>query len=124
MYTPKNFSPYEYYDTTWTAGSTHTLTYYSPEYPYSVNSRYALSYWSDAGAASHTTAPLPATSNNYVANVIPQFAPATNFSYPPCGGTGTLSPVSPTGDGFYPSGPGAELQRVTGCAVGFWRLDL
>jgi hypothetical protein len=102
--TPHNFSPY--YDTTWTSGSTHTLNYNGgfPEYPFSVNSRYAFSSWSDGGAASHTTSSLPATNTSYIATVIPQFAPATNFGYPPCGGTGALTPASPTDDGFYPTG--------------------
>jgi len=102
--TPHNFSPY--YDTTWTSGSTHTLNYNGgfPEYPFSVNSRYAFSSWSDGGAASHTTSSLPATNTSYIATVTPQFAPATNFGYPPCGGTGALTPASPTDDGFYPSG--------------------
>ncbi len=101
-YTPINFSPY--YDTSWTSGSSHSLAFFSPEYPYSINSRYAFSSWSDGGAASHGISSLPATSTSYIATVTPQFAPATNFSYPPCGGSGTLMPTSPTGDGFYPTG--------------------
>jgi hypothetical protein len=102
VYTPRNFSAY--YDTSWTTGSSHTLTYDSPEYPYSVNSRYAFLSWSDGGAASHSIASLPAASTSYIATVTPQFAPATNFNYPPCGGSGILTPASPTGDGFYPTG--------------------
>jgi hypothetical protein len=101
--TPKNFSPYEYYDPSWTSGSSHTLAFNSPEYPYSINSRYAFSSWSDGGAASHSIASLPTTSTSYIATVTPQFAPATNFNYPPCGGSGTLTPASPTNDGFYPT---------------------
>jgi ribosomal protein S11 len=101
-YTPKNFS--SMYDSTWTTGSSHTLNVDSPEYPYSVNSRYLFSSWSDSGAEDHTIASLPASSTGYVATMTPDFAPATNFSYPPCGGSGTLTPSSPTGDGFYPTG--------------------
>jgi len=108
FYTPKNFS--SSWDSTWTAGSSHTLSLYSPEYPYSSNSRYAFSQWNANGVAqtpANTTLSipsLPATSTSYVAAMTPQFAPATNFSYPPCGGTATLTPASPTGDGFYPKG--------------------
>jgi len=102
--TPKNFSPSEYYDPGWTSGTSHTLAFDSPEYPYSINSRYAFSSWSDGGAASHSIASLPATSTSYIATVTPQFAPATNFNYPPCGGSGMLTPASPTNDGFYPTG--------------------
>jgi hypothetical protein len=106
--TPVNFSHYYDYEgqttPTWTAGSTHTLDTDSPEYPYSSNSRYSFSSWSDGGEQSHSIASLPGTATSYIATVTPEFAPATNFNYPPCGGTGTLTPASPTGDGFYPSG--------------------
>ena len=108
FYTPKNFS--SYYDSTWTPTSTHTLTLYSPEYPYSSNSRYAFSQWTSGGVAqppgdtTDSITSLPATSTSYVATMIPQFAPANNLNYPPCGGSGTLTPASPTNDGFYPSG--------------------
>ena len=106
--TPVNFTAAYYApgqsSITWTPGSQHTLAFNSPEYPFSINSRYAFQSWSDGGAASHSIASLPATSTTYIATVQPQFAPATNFSYPPCGGTATLSPASPTNDGFYPSG--------------------
>ena len=94
-YAPKNFS--SFYDPSWTVGSTHSLSLDSPQYPYSVNSRYRFSSWSDGGAISHTTAGLPGTSTSYIATLTPEFAPATNFGYPPCGGTGALTPASPTG---------------------------
>jgi len=108
FYTPKNFS--SYYDSTWTSGSSHTLYLYTPEYPYSSNSRYSFSEWIAGGVAQSTPdttysiASLPATSTNYVAVVTPQFAPASNIDYPPCGGSAALSPASPTNDGFYPAG--------------------
>jgi Bacterial Ig-like domain (group 3)/Astacin (Peptidase family M12A) len=124
--TPKNFSPYQYYDPSWTSGSSHTLTYNSPDSPYSLNSRFAFSKWSDGGAASHSITSLPATGTSYVATVIPQFAPATNFSYPPCGGTGTLSPPSPTNDGFYPTGQVLTYSETPGTGWTFagWTFDL
>lgn len=108
FYTPKNFS--SYYDSAWTPTSTHTLTLYSPEYPYSSNSRYAFSQWTAGGVVqspantTYSITSLPATSISYIATMIPQFAPANNLNYPPCGGSGTLTPASPTNDGFYPSG--------------------
>jgi hypothetical protein len=108
FYTPKNFS--SYYDSSWTPKSAHTLYLFSPEYPYSSNSRYAFSTWNAEGVAqspantTYSITSLPAASTSYVATMTPQFAPATNFSYPPCGGTATLTPASPTGDGFYPTG--------------------
>jgi hypothetical protein len=111
---PANFS--HYYDYSgqptpmWTTGSSHTLAAVTPQYPYSINSRYVFSQWSAGGTpvspanATYSISSLPAAGTSYVATMTPQFAPATNFSYPPCGGTGTLSPASPTGDGFYPAG--------------------
>ncbi len=101
-YLPKNFS--SSYDSTWTPKSSHTLSVYSPEYPYSSNSRYVFSKWSDGGAITHTISSLPATGTTYTATLSPQYLAATNISYPPCGGTATLSPASPTSDGFYAKG--------------------
>jgi hypothetical protein len=129
-YTPRNFSHYYDYSgqTTpmWTTGSSHTLEFDTPESPYSGNSRYAFSTWSDGGAASHSITSLPSTSTRYVATVIPQFAPATNFSYPPCGGTGALTPPSPTGDGFYPSGTKLTFAATPDSQWTFagWTFDL
>ncbi len=122
-YSPKIFSIY--YDSTWGAGSKHTLTYNSPEYPYSSNSRYVFDNWSDGGTASHTIT-RPSSSKSYVATVTPEFRPATNFDYPPCGGTATLSPASPTGDGFYPTGQQLEFKATpdTGWTFAGWTFDL
>jgi hypothetical protein len=100
-YTPKNFS--ERYDRSWTPGSTHHLRLPNSQSPYSVNSRFNFLSWSDGGTINHTTAPLPATPQSYVATVTPQFRPATNFDYPPCGGNAAITTSSPS-DGFYPTG--------------------
>jgi hypothetical protein len=102
FFTPQNFS--EMYDETWTPKSTHTLSLDALEYPYSYSSRYSFLRWSDGGAISHSIASLPAIARDYKATVAPQFEPATNFGYPPCGGTAEISPASPTNDGFYPTG--------------------
>jgi hypothetical protein len=124
VYTPKNFS--SYYDSSWTAGSTHTLSVDSLEYPYSVNSRFAFNSWSDGGAQSHSIASLPAASTSYVATMTPQYAPATNFNFPPCGGAGTLTPSSPTGDGFYPTGQQLTYSAApdAGWTFAGWTFDL
>jgi len=129
-YTPVNFSHYyDYPDQPtpdWTTGSTHTLNFVSPELPYSVNSRYGFSKWSDGLAESHSIASLPAAGTSYIATVTPQFAPATNFSYPPCGGTGDLTPPSPTNDGFYPTGTQLTYTATPGTdwTFGGWTFDL
>ena len=107
FYTPVNFTaaytPPGQSTIPWTPGTQHTLSYSSPQYPYSINSRYAYTSWSDDGTATHTIPSLPAYTFSYIATVQPQFYPATNFSYPPCGGTATISPAS-VFNGFYPSG--------------------
>jgi hypothetical protein len=179
-YTPKNFSPA--YDAGWTPGTMHTFTFYSPESPYSINTRFAFAHWnaatfdprarfggswpgrrsvaqplrrgadgrlSGAGASrtpvslatagtrlpSRTRLPaggvsetvtLPSAGAAYGATVTPQFAPATNFGYPPCGGTGTITPASPTGDGFYPSGKKLTFQAAAtgGWTFAGWSYDL
>jgi hypothetical protein len=122
-YSPKNFSAA--YDSTWTTGSTHTISYNSPEYPYSVNSRYVFDSWSDGGAASHTIV-RPSNSTNYVATVTPEYRPATNFNFPPCGGAAAIAPASPTGDGFYPSGQQLAFTATPGAGWTFagWTDDV
>ncbi len=121
--TPRNFSAL--YDPTWTTGSTHTLAVDAAEYPYSVNSRYQFTKWSDGGAASHTTAALPAAGKAFIATVQPQFRPANNFNYPPCGGSAQVSPASPTGDGFYPTGQKLSLTETPdgGWTFAGWSYD-
>ncbi len=121
--TPRNFSAF--YDTSWTKGSTHTLAVDATEYPYSVNSRYQFTKWSDGGAVSHTTAALPAAAKSFIATVQPQFRPANNFDYPPCGGSATVSPASPTGDGFYPTGQTLSLSETpdSGWTFAGWSYD-
>jgi astacin (peptidase family M12A)/chitobiase/beta-hexosaminidase-like protein len=123
---PKNFS--EMYDGSgWSSGNTHTLVFPTPEYPYSSNTRYSLSAWSsNVGSGGGIT--LPAASATYTATVVPQFAPATNFNYPPCGGTGSISPSSPTGDGFYPTNTPLSFSATpdsgSGWEFGGWTNDL
>jgi len=132
-YTPKNFSPDPAYDgSAWDAGTTHTLslsyngdTTNPPEEPYSADTRYEFSRWSDGGAYSHTTAGIPAASATYAATVNPVYAPWTNFGYPPCGGTAAITPAS-TDSGFYPWG--TQLTYTATPASGWtfagWTYDL
>jgi hypothetical protein len=123
-YTPKNFSAS--YDSSWTPGSTHALRLDNPEYPYSFDSRYNFTKWSDGGALSHSIASLPATATAYTATVKPEFQPATNFDYPPCGGAGALSPASPTNDGFYPTGQVLTFSATpdSGWSFAGWTYDM
>jgi Astacin (Peptidase family M12A)/Chitobiase/beta-hexosaminidase C-terminal domain/Divergent InlB B-repeat domain len=123
-YTPKNYS--QFYDSSWTSGSSHTLSLGNPEYPYSSNSRFNFSSWSDGGTLSHAIVSLPATATSYVATVTPEYQPTTNFGYPPCGGSATLSPPSPTNDGFYPTGQKLSFVATPDAGWSFagWTYDL
>ena len=122
-FTPKIFS--SFYDSTWTPGSQHTLNLDSPEYPFSFNSRYTFSSWSDGGAQSHTIT-LPGSSASYVATVTPEFAPADNWQFGlPCGAAAaSISPSS--GDGFYPTGQVLTFDQTPAAGWTFvgWSNDL
>jgi hypothetical protein len=124
-YTPRNFS--SFYDPTWTAGSQHTLNIDALEYPFSINSRYAFDSWSDGGAQSHTIT-LPASSTSYIATVTPEFAPADNWQFGlPCGSAAaSITPGSPTGDGFYPTGQVLTFDQTpaSGWTFAGWSYDL
>ena len=126
-YVPKNFSYYydNYEGSDWPVGSSHTIDVDTLESPYSLNSRYAYSRWSDGRAQSHSIT-LPGTSASYTATLTPEYAPATNFNYPPCGGTATLMPNSPTGDGFYPTGQVLTYTPTpdSGWTFAGWTYDL
>ncbi|MFP5227792.1 MAG: M12 family metallopeptidase [Acidobacteriota bacterium] len=122
---PKTFSPNYWSDgTTWTTGSTHTLSIASPMYVGS-NTRYVFNNWSDGGALSHTTGPLPATNATYTATFDPQFAPSTGVNAS-CGGSVTISQTSPTGDGFYPWGQTLTFTATPNPGWNFtgWSYDL
>jgi hypothetical protein len=125
VYTPKNFS--SFYDSTWAVGSQHTLNIDSLEYPYSVNSRYGFVSWSDGGAQEHNII-LPANSTSYIATVTPEFQPADNWQFGlPCGSSSaTISPSSPYGDGFYPTGQVLTFDQspATGWTFAGWSYDL
>jgi len=122
-YVPKNFSLY--YDSTWTSGSSHTLSVDTPVYPYSSNSRYAFDSWSDGTTTTSDAIVLPATSASYTANLTPQFY-VTDYVNESCAGSINVSPVSPTGDGFYPSGDALAFTETpnTGWIFTEWQYDL
>jgi Astacin (Peptidase family M12A)/Abnormal spindle-like microcephaly-assoc'd, ASPM-SPD-2-Hydin/Divergent InlB B-repeat domain len=122
-YVPKNFSAY--YDSTWTSGSAHSLSVDSPIYPYSSNSRYAFDNWSDGTTTTTDSITLPATSASYTANLTPQFY-VTDYVNESCAGSINVSPSSPTGDGFYPSGDSLTFAETPNSSWVFtgWQYDL
>jgi len=122
-YAPKSFSAF--YDSGWTAGSSHTLAVDTLEYPYSFASRYSFSNWSDgANTASHSVV-LPATSTTYTANLTPEFY-VTDSVNQNCAGSINVTPASPTADGFYPSGTLLNFSEMpnTGWLFTGWQYDL
>jgi hypothetical protein len=122
-YAPKNFSVF--YDPSWTSGSMHTLSVDNPEYPYSSNSRYALNNWSDGTLTTTDTVTLPSISTTYTANLTPQFY-VTDYVNETCAGSINVSPGSPTGDGFYPSGDALTFTETpnSGWLFTGWQYDL
>ncbi len=122
-YAPKNFAlPY---DSSWTASSSHALNVDSPQYPWSSNTRFAFSSWSDAGAQSHNVT-LPASGGaTYTANLTPQYY-VTDYANESCAGSIGVSPSSPTGDGFYPTGDLLTFSETanTGWTFTEWLYDL
>jgi len=122
-YAPKNFS--SFYDSAWTSGSTHTLSLDTPEYPYSSNSRYAFDSWSDGTTTTSDSVKLPSTSMAYTANLTPQFY-VTDYVNETCAGSINVSPGSPTGDGFYPSGDALTFTETpdSGWLFTGWQYDL
>jgi hypothetical protein len=122
-YAPKNFS--SYYDSGWTGGSGHTLSVDALEYPYSSNSRYRFTSWSDGTTTTADNVTLPATSTTYTATLTPEFY-VTDSVNESCGGTINVSPASPTGDGFYPTGAPLTFAETpnTGWIFTEWQYDL
>ena len=119
---PKNFAlPY---DSAWTSSSQHSVGFDSPQYPYSSNTRYEFLSWNDGGAQTHNVN-LPASSAAYTANVTPQFLVA-DYALESCAGAIGVSPGSPTGDGFYPSGSLVSFSQTTNPGWTFtgWLYDL
>ncbi len=122
-YAPKNFS--SFYDSTWTAGSVHTVGVDPLVYPYSSNSRYRFTSWNDGTTATTDSVTLPATSTTYTASLTPEFF-VTDYVNESCAGSINVSPSSPTGDGFYPSGDVVTFTETpaTGWVFTGWQYDL
>ncbi len=124
--TPKNFSPDTAYDgSSWNPGTQHTLGIATLQNPYTSNTRYRFSTW-NVGGGQNPSVTLPNTSTSYIATVTPEYLASNNFNYPPCGGTAVLSPSSPTGDGFYPTGQILDFAATPTSTWTFagWTYDL
>ncbi len=122
-YAPVNFAlPY---DSSWTPSSSHSVSTYSPQYPWSSNTRFIFSSWSDGGALTHNVT-LPASGGaTYTANITPDYYVADSV-LETCAGAINVSPGSPSGDGFYPTGSLISLSETpnTGWTFTGWLYDL
>ncbi len=122
-YAPVNFAlPY---DSSWTPSSSHSLSIDSPQYPWSSNSRFSFSNWSDSGAQTHNTTLPSSGSATYTASITPDYYVA-DWVLETCAGAINVSPGSPSGDGFYPTGSLVTFGETanTGWTLTGWLYDL
>ena len=122
-YAPRNFAlPY---DSSWTPSSSHSVSIDSPIYPWSSNTRFNFSSWSDGGAQTHNIT-LPSSGNaTYTANITGDYY-VTDYPLEACAASIGVSPSSPTGDGFYPTGSLLTFTETpeTGWIFTGWLYDL
>jgi hypothetical protein len=119
-YGPQNFASDVF--PSWTAGSTHTLSTWSPQYPYSINSRLAFVRWTDGGKISHTIT-VPAGASTIIGGFTQQFVPIA-YAQPGCAATVSFSPPSTTG--FYNLNTELTINAATaaGWTLTGWLYDL
>ena len=116
---PQNFDAAHY---GWTPGGTHTITGFSPNQPYSVNTRYLFNAWSDGGALSHQIT-VPGSTATLTGTWTPQYVPIA-YADPGCAANVTISPGS--SDGFYNKGTKLTVnaQGAAGWTLTGWSGDL
>ncbi|HEV8014947.1 MAG TPA: M12 family metallopeptidase [Stellaceae bacterium] len=122
-YGPQNFAS-DYFPS-WTPGSSHQLSInQNPQEPYSVNSRFTFDNWSDGGAITHNIN-VPSGASTITATFTPDFVPIA-FAEPSCAAGVTITPPSPTGDGFYPEGSVVTIAATpsSGWILTGWLDDL
>lgn len=119
-YGPQNFA--QDFFPGWTPGSTHTLSTWSPQYPYSINSRLLFTKWSDKGKISHGII-LPSGASTIDASFTQQFVPIVS-AQPQCAAAVSISPRSTTG--FYQNGTVITIDAATatGWTLTGWLDDL
>jgi len=98
---PINFNDF-YYGGAWKAGTTHSIGVDQTQWPWTGNTRYVFSTWSDGGAQTHNIS-APSSSTTYTATLTPQYY-LSDYANEGCAGGIGVVPSSPTGDGYYPAG--------------------
>ncbi|HWY20406.1 MAG TPA: choice-of-anchor D domain-containing protein [Candidatus Acidoferrum sp.] len=99
---PISFNAFYYGDGSWNVGKTHSISVDTTQWPWTGNTRYVFSSWSDGGAQTHNIS-VPASSTTYTATLTPQYY-LSDYANEGCAGSIGVVPSSPTGDGFYPTG--------------------
>jgi hypothetical protein len=119
-YGPQNFA--QDFFPSWTPGSVHTISTWSPQYPYSINTRFPFSKWSDNGKITHSIT-VPAGASTITASFFQQFVPIAS-AQPQCAATVSISPSSSTG--FYQAGTLLTINAATapGWTLTGWLDDL
>jgi len=114
------------YDSTWTPSSNHTVATYSPQYPWSSNTRFDFLEWNDGGGLTDNITLPSGGGATYTANLQPQYYVDDYVEEGRCAGTIGVSPSSPTGDGFYPSGSVISFSETPASGLTFtgWLYDL
>jgi Astacin (Peptidase family M12A)/Abnormal spindle-like microcephaly-assoc'd, ASPM-SPD-2-Hydin len=122
-YAPTNFAlPY---DSTWSPSSSHTLGIDSPQYPWSSNTFFEFSNWSDGGSETHNVT-LPSSGGaTYTADVTPNYYVADYVLEGPCAGTISVAPGS-TENGYYAAGSLLGFAETPAAGLTFtgWVYDL
>ena len=107
----------------WGAGSKHLVTGFSPNEPWSVNTRYLFDSWSDGGKLSHKII-VPTGASTLAATYTAQYVPIA-YSEPLCAANVTIKPKS--SGGFYNAGTVATVKAAanpTGLVPTGWTGDL
>jgi hypothetical protein len=99
---PISFNAFYYGGGQWNVGTTHSIGVAQTQWPWTGNTRYVFSSWSDAGAITHNIS-APSSSTTYTATLTPQYY-LSDYANEQCAGSIGVVPTSPTGDGFYPGG--------------------
>lgn len=122
-YAPVNFAlPY---DPSWTPSSSHSLGIDSPQYPWSSNTYFDFSSWSDGGAESHSV-DLPASGGaTYTASITGNYYVDDYVVEGSCAATIDVTPGS-TESGYYPAGSLLTFAETPATGLEFtgWLYDL
>ena len=99
---PVSFNSFYYGNGFWNVGTTHSIGVDQTQWPWTGNTRYVFSSWSDSGAITHDIS-APSSSTTYTAALTPQYY-LSDYANEQCAGSIGIVPASPTGDGYYSGG--------------------